>query len=132
MIPQGGIPNRNVRTAQQPSRTYRIDTVNNRIIEMVDDLDAVKQAISKILQTERNEHRIYSSNYGIDTLDIIGKDETIALSHLNRNIREALLQDDRVKDVQDMRFTRSADELTVTFTVVTQFGNFQEQKKFTD
>ena len=55
MIPTGGqltaaLPSG---TAVQSSRTWRLDAETGRIAGKIDGLEAVKQAVFKILQTER-------------------------------------------------------------------------------
>ena len=52
--------------ASQPSRTYAVDWQTGRVSGFVDGTDALKQAIYKILQTERFAHLIYSWNYGFE------------------------------------------------------------------
>jgi hypothetical protein len=130
MIPQGGSlsSNPSIKTSLQPSKTYRLDTVNNRIVGMIDNLDAVKQAVWKILQTERNSLPIYGSNYGMDTSGIIGSDFTIARSLVAHRIREALLYDDRINDVTEFNITVNGDEILAKFTVVSRYGKFEAQK----
>lgn len=130
MIPQGGIDSsQELDTQQQPSRTYRLDPVHNQIAGTVDGLEAVKQTVFKILQTERFEHSIYSGNYGSELVAAAGKDSTFIKSRLSRIIQEALKQDDRISDVQNIQITITGDEALVTFTVVSLFGSFQARKE---
>ena len=55
--------------AEQETRTYRIDFENGCISGMIDGLEAVKQAITKILLTERYKNLAYSDDYGCEVLD---------------------------------------------------------------
>lgn len=130
MIPQGGAfsSNQNIKTVQQPSKTYQLDVENGRVTGITEGLEAIKQAVWKILQTERNTYLIYGTNYGIDTNGIIGSDTATAQSRLIKSIREALLQDDRITDVTDFQVTVNGDEMLALFTVVTQYGKFEAQK----
>ncbi|MFH5185716.1 DUF2634 domain-containing protein [Paenibacillus sp. TAB 01] len=128
MIPQGGI-NRNVQTVQQPSKTYRIDPVSNRIVGMTDGMEAVKQAVMKILQTERFEFLIYSGNHGSELSALPGSSSAYVETELGRRIRAALLQDDRIKDVQDIQISVAGDEALATFTVISQYGNIEMTKE---
>lgn len=133
MIPQGGLGN-NVggqQAQQQTSRTYRIDPLTNRIVGMVDGLDALKQAVYKILQTERFEHLIYDESYGIETQGVIGSDPSNVQSKMKRSIREALIQDDRITDVTDFSMTVTGDEALIDFTIVSNLGNFKSSYGFT-
>ncbi|MEK3722319.1 DUF2634 domain-containing protein [Paenibacillus sp. FSL H8-0034] len=128
MIPQGGTLANDPGTAQQPSKTYRIDPISQRIVGTIDGLESVKQTVSQILQTERFEHLIFSSNYGAEVVDLQGKSEAYIRTELGRRIRTALLQDDRILDLQNMDISVNGDEALAVFTVVTQFGSFEAQK----
>lgn len=122
MIPSGGATGRN-NVSQQTSRTYQIDLTRKRVVGAVDGLDAVKQAVFKILQTSRFEHLIYGGNYGSEASNVVGGSPAGA-AEVGRFIREALLQDDRITAVQDMQISVAGDEMTATFTVVSIFGSF--------
>ena len=65
MIPQSNIDvELSLDESIETSRTYKI--TGNRIRGYTDGLEALKQAIYKVLNTERYEYPIYSFNYGID------------------------------------------------------------------
>lgn len=49
---------------QKPSLTWEMDLNSNRIKGKIDGIEAIKQAVEKILLTERYAYRIYSWNYG--------------------------------------------------------------------
>jgi Protein of unknown function (DUF2634). len=128
MIPTGGILNtQNSETIERPSRTWRLDFERGRMIGMVDGLDAVRQAVAKILQTERFRYLIYDADYGVELANLIGRDPIFVRSELRRRIREALTQDDRVEDVTDFRMDIAGDTVTVRFTVVSTIGTFDEE-----
>lgn len=106
-----------------PTRTYYVDRDLGRIISMVDELDAMDQAIDKILWTERYYWLIYSWNYGIELEDLVGQNPSYVTSEIKRRITEALLADDRVISVTDFTFYKSdIDDMTVTFTINTIYG----------
>jgi len=131
MIPQGSSLKNNptAGVAQQTSRTYRIDIESGRIIGMIDGLDAVKQAVFHILQTERFEYLIYSANHGTELSELPGKGHSYIQAEIGRRIRAALLQDDRIMDVIDMQVTVSGDEALAEFTVVSEYGRFEASKE---
>jgi len=130
VIPQGGIDSsQELETQQLPNKTYRLDFVNNQMVGTIDGLEAVKQSVFKILQTERFEHSIYSVNYGSEFAAAIGKDAIFVKSRLSRIIQEALTQDDRISDIQDLEITVTGDEALATFRVVSLFGSFQATKE---
>lgn len=126
MIPQGSVlaENPHVQIQQQPSRTYRLDWNRNRVVGMTNGLEAVKQAVFKILQTTRFEHLIYSSNYGCEIMRSLAADPSFVKSEIGRYVEEALLQDDRVKAVDDIQVKLEQDRALVTLTVVTEAGSF--------
>lgn len=126
MLPTGGAlqAGTGLEIAQQPSRTYRLDLAAKRVTGKVDGLEAVKQAAFKILQTERFENLIYTNSYGGELIGLAGRERAFIESELRRRIREALVQDDRISSVEDMRFNFKDDSVLVEFAVVSQYGNF--------
>ncbi|WP_010279864.1 DUF2634 domain-containing protein [Paenibacillus senegalensis] len=127
MIPQGARLGEieNTRPRQKPSRTYRILPDQRRISGKVDGLEAVKQAVAKILRTERYEYLIYSFNYGSELKSLIGGDRLYVQSEMARRIKEALLQDDRIENVTDFDWSFSLDGITVQCTVQSSYGTFE-------
>ena len=113
---------------RMPSYTYYIDFDRNRIIGTVDDIEAVKQAIYLILQTERYESLIYNFYYGTEFDSLIGKSRELIISELERRIREALLEDDRIIRVTDFTIEFTSDKAIVEFTVNTIFGDIESIK----
>nr|DAE17452.1 MAG TPA: Protein of unknown function (DUF2634) [Siphoviridae sp. ctoRD1] len=117
-------------TPTQPNKTYKMMIDTDRIQGTItDDLEAVKQAIYKIINTERYKFLIYSWNYGIELEDLFGKPIPYVLPEIPRRIKEALTQDDRIKDVLgfDLTYNRKGDVLA-KFTVVTIYGNLEIEK----
>ncbi|GAB6927044.1 DUF2634 domain-containing protein [Paenibacillus sp. JCM 10914] len=132
MIPQGGTiePEREmVETLEQPSLTYRLDLEKGTISGHIDGLEAVKQAVVKILQTRRFAHLIYSSNYGQELDSVIGRDPLWAYAEIERHIKEALLQDDRIMSVDEMNITFSGEQAMAEFTVRSMYGAFHMAKE---
>lgn len=113
-----------------PSLTYRI--VNGRVRGLIDDQDAMRQAVEKILRTERFVWPIYDDQYGNDLLELIGKSMPYARSEVSRMITEALKADDRVDDVQIDRLEQvDADSLAVWVTVTTATGEVNVETEVT-
>ena len=102
------------------SRTYRV--ANNRIAGFIDGLEAMEQAIHKRLVTERYVYDIYDDTYGLQTVDLIGKEYGYVASKLQRRIKETLLNDDRISEVYGFTFQRGKDYVEVGFHVTTIFG----------
>ena len=112
--------------SSQPSRTYCVDFGSGRVVGYTDGIDAVKQAIVLILNTERFRHLIFSWNYGSELNEVIGMDTALAESEIKRIITEALMQDDRITSVDDFSFSRHGrSAVTAAFTVTTIYGGFE-------
>ena len=124
MIPSGDINELVINDAKQPSRTYGINTQRAIISGYIDGLDAVRQAVELIMSTERYVYPVYSWNYGVELESLIGKDAAYITAEIKRRIREALEQDDRVKEISGFKLAKSDDELRVEFEVVTDYGKF--------
>lgn len=116
-----------IELVNQPSKTYKLSSEN--IIGFCDNLDAVKQTIYCILNTERYQYSIYSWNYGIELKDLIGASYAYVVPELERRITEALTQDDRINNVVDFNFNKKKNVLVVSFTVETEFGNLKTTKE---
>lgn len=108
---------------RQPSFTYKLDTERNRVVGYVDGLEAYKQAVYKILNTERYEYVIYSWNYGVEFQELIGKPIYYVIPEIERRITEALMNDDRTVSVGGFNFdTSERGVVHVTFTVLSIYG----------
>lgn len=130
MIPSGNtILTTELNVVTQPSKQHKMDLNKNRILGVCDNLEAMKQAIYKILNTERYKYIIYSWDYGIELIDLYGKSPMYVCPELERRVKEALLQDDRIKGVDNFEFdTSKKGVVSVTFTVHTLFGDTEVAK----
>lgn len=109
-----------------PSLTWKIgeQALNGEI----DELEAMRQAIDKILHTERYRFAIYDWNYGMELEELFGKNVTYVIPELKRRIEEALLADDRITAVTDFSFAQEKSSLTATFLVHTIFGDMTAER----
>lgn len=115
--------------ATQPSLTFRLDYENTgQVAGKCDELEAMKQAIYKIINTERYEYIIYSWNYGIELKDLIGQPIPYVYAELQRRITEALEQDDRILEVSNFKFNHNDEDVAVYFDVSTIYGNTSIKK----
>jgi phage baseplate assembly protein W len=105
------------------SNTYAIDFATGRVGGFIDGADAMKQAIYKILMTERFAYLIYSWNYGFEMNTLLGKSMEVIDSEIKRTIREALMADSRILDVADFTITKNRNTVQVEFVAETVFGN---------
>ena len=87
-----------------PSRTFRMNHDNLTIIGTIDEIQAVEQAVFLILNVERYEWLIYSWNYGFEKKSLIGKPVDFCIPEIERRVKEALLQDDRITAVENFQF----------------------------
>lgn len=114
---------------EKANKTYKINIENNTIEGFCDELEAIKQTIYCILNTERFDYFIYSWNYGVELKNLIGEQSTYVIPELERNIKEALMQDDRIEDVTEFEFTQEKDMIVIKFKVVTVIGNIEAEKE---
>lgn len=111
----------------QTSRTHGIDFEKNIVNGFVDGIDAVKQAVFLILNTNRFEHIIYDNNYGSELTNLIGKNTSDIEIHILQAVEDALFQDDRIKSISDFVCQKNKEKITASFTVNSIFGSFPEQ-----
>ncbi|RHK04818.1 DUF2634 domain-containing protein [Enterococcus casseliflavus] len=110
--------------AQIPSRTYRLQ--NGRIAGWIDELAAMRQAIEKVLHTERFTWLIYTDNYGVELKNLLGEELDLVMAEMERIVREALSVDERIIEIENFQVTQeSRDTLLVSFFVTTIFGSIQ-------
>ena len=125
MVPKNfvNIPDINIVTI--PTKTYKMELEENsdRISGFTDEQEAMKQAIYKIIRTERYKYIIYDWNYGIELEDLFGMPVNYCVPEIERRIREALLQDTRISEVNNFEFYTSKKGIVlVKFTAYTEFG----------
>ena len=126
MIPNINLCNENFEITEQPTLTYRMDREKEYIKGKTDDIEAMKQAVYKILMTERYGSIIYSGDYGIELADLFGQPVSYVCPELERRITEALLWDRRIESVDNFRFDLSKRGIvSVRFNVQTVFGSFE-------
>jgi hypothetical protein len=120
------IPNANIDITDftsetiETSKTYKLSS--NTIQGYIDDKDALLQAIYKTLNTEKYEYPIYSFNYGIELDNLIGQDKLYVQMELSRRIKECLLEDQRVINVENFVFSFQNDSILCTFDIESIYG----------
>ncbi|KRO16623.1 DUF2634 domain-containing protein [Lacticaseibacillus saniviri] len=115
-----------------PSLTYQVIDGHVRHVGTLDGQDAMRQAVEKILRTERFVWPIYSDQYGNDLMELVGKEMPYARAEVGRMLSEALLADDRVDQVivNDITAVESS-VMAVKATVYTQFGKLNIESEVT-
>ncbi len=119
-----------------PSRTYRIDWDEGRIIGFVDGQEAMRQYIKKALITPRFRCLIYSNQYGSEIEDmLIQRDAT--REYIETKVRflvtDALIYDPRIIRVyniviQFMDTYPLQDSCVITFDVDTIYGQISQRE----
>ena len=102
--------------------TYKLDLDKGRISGFADGNEAVLQAAIKTLLTERYAHLIYSQNYGTLLSIYMGKQKGYVEADLPREIREALVYDNRIKSIDNFRITIDRNKFKCTFTMTSIYG----------
>ncbi len=103
------------------SKTYRV--LNGRVVGWIDNKQALRQAIEKLLHTERYMYEIYTDEYGIELQALIGENFDLVEAEIGRIIKEALLADDRIVSVDTIQATKlDSTSLLITFSVESIFG----------
>lgn len=130
MIPDVEILTEEITEPNFFGKTYNVEFTEddenaNRVNGYIDDLESIKQAVYLILSTERYASIIYSWDYGVELVDLIGKPIPYCMAEIPRRITEALLVDNRIKDVIDFEFEHKGTKLHTTFTVVTDLGEIE-------
>lgn len=114
---------------RMPGYTHKLIIDQNRVKGMTDKADALLQAIYLILNIERYKYSIYSQRYGSEFADLIGQPKDYAISETKRRIYEALIQDDRITDVDSWEFETGKKTVTAKFTVHSIYGDIEVTKE---
>lgn len=107
--------------ALESSKTYRV--LNGRVVGWIDNKQALRQAVEKLLHTERYMYEIYTDEYGIELQSLIGASFELVEAEISRIIKEALLVDERIVEVTDITVQKlDSASLLVSFNVQSIFG----------
>ena len=112
-----------------PTRTWRFDEDTGRIVDVIDDEEALHQFIVKALRTVRYRYPIYDGQYGSEVTTLIGRNmsQALAESEVPRMIREALISDDRINAVTTGNLHRVSDRLYATVLVDSVYGQIESE-----
>ncbi|MDT9337323.1 DUF2634 domain-containing protein [Clostridium perfringens] len=132
MIPKFNFVVSEIEDTVQSSKTYRIDSFNGRITRKIDELEAIKQAVFKILQIERFENVIYDASYGVELIGLIGKPKEFVKSDIERIIKEALSVDERILGIENFNIVDDVKEnLKIEFKVNSIYGDIKLESEVT-
>lgn len=104
------------------TKTWKLDLENNRFLGKIDGIEAVKQAVYFILNTERFKYMIFTPQYGVELVDLIGKSRSHVDAIIQSRIVEALKADSRVRAITNFSSAWDRTRLTLTFTVQSVYG----------
>lgn len=108
----------------EPSLTYAMNLDKHIFVGKIDEVEAIQQAVMKILNTERYEFDIYTWDYGIELSDLRGESMPYVMSEVKERIIDALTADDRIESVEDFEVEQVAkNTLLIKFTVITAQGD---------
>lgn len=115
-----------------PSKTYRLDLDAGRITGYVDELEAVEQAIRKSIITPRFKCLIYDDQYGSEIEQAITADDAsreYIEAVMENFVKDALLPDTRILEVDDFTFEFEEDKAVISFKVNTIFGEIEIEEE---
>lgn len=113
-------------SAELSDKTFLLNFENNRIQGNIKELEAVKQSIICMLETERYAYLIHTWQYGASIEQYIGQSYDYVTADIGREIKETLMTDDRIIDVYGFKFEQTAENLKVNFEVNTVYGIVSE------
>ena len=116
-----------LKKAETPTRTCLIDWSTKQIAGMDEGLEAMRQAVEILLNTERFRWQIYSSDFGVELENLIGEEYDYVVSDMPRRIEEALSVDNRILSVDDFVFEQKEDRISCSFYVNTVYGALKEE-----
>jgi hypothetical protein len=111
--------------AELPSKTYRLDLEEGRILGMVDGQEAVRQAIHKAIITPRWKCLIYDNQYGSEIEAAVIQSHGSASQDYIKTVvpgfvRDALRPDKRISKVSNFVFAFSDEEKAEYFPDLVQ------------
>ena len=103
-------------------------------LQEIDNLEALKLWISKSIKTTKYKFKVYDGcDYGItDLKELItsGLPLPFIKSEIEREIKETLLKNKQIKNVENFKFERSKRLLTASFDCSTIYGNVESEVVF--
>ena len=110
---------------QLPSYTWYFDLKEKVLSGTCDSKTAVMQSIYLTLFTDRYKWLIHDWDYGHELASLFGMPLTYVIPEIERLVKEALIQDDRIDDVFNFHFEQGNDRVSlfVSFDVKTNIDN---------
>lgn len=116
-----------------PTRSYALNLDKGRINGFIDGIEACRQYIRKSLITPRFKCLIYDNQWGSEIKQAITTEDAspaYIAAELPRIIKDAIINDDRILDVDTSEFTFEFvnDGLYIDFIVDTIYGKITMQE----
>ena len=131
MIPTTSYNMSELQFVEYADKDYKLNIEKGKVSGTCEGIEAVKQAVYKILNTERYDNIIYSWNYGVETKDLYGMPMSYVQPEIKRRYEEALLQDERIKEVSGFEFSIKGPDLYIEFTVTCDYGKIVVERTVT-
>lgn len=107
---------------QQPTKTYCLNENSKTIAGYVDEIAALNQMVYLTLNTEKDAWQIYTT-FGNECRNLIGKPSDFAMAEIPRLVKEALIEDDRVEEVDTFSFEVFKNRIKTSFVVHSIYGD---------
>ena len=119
-----GIDNETENKTVLPTKTWKMCLRTQRIVESINDEEALEQFVFKALRTARYRYRIFDGEYGSEIISLIGSNLTKELveAEIPRKVEDALIYDDRILVVRTTNTRREGDKLYVDIELDTIYG----------
>lgn len=109
----------------EESRTYAMSELSGRgcaLRGMTDGVEALRQTVFMLLQTEAARWAVYPGGFGVELADLFGQPLVYVIPEVERRLREALLRDERILNVENFSFKQQGSRLLVDFVVKSVYG----------
>lgn len=117
-------------TKNEVSNTYKMNTESLTIEGLCCDREAVKQAVYKLIMTEKNTFVIYDKNYGIMLNDLYGRSTGYVSAIIRLRLEECFKNDSRIKNIENLIINKNKSKLLLQFTVNTIYGTIDIEQEF--
>lgn len=107
-------------------KEYGIDFETGQLTgKIVDGLEAVKVWAWLALQTARERYYIYTTDYGQEYEDMIGKGYTkdYLKAELKRMTEECLTVNPYIAGIENFEMSKDGDHVTLSFLMITNLGD---------
>ena len=125
MTPEVNLLNTEYNNTTKTSNTYKMNREALVIKSLINNKEAIAQAVYKILMTEKDTYIIYDSNYGIKFKDLYGKDTTYVVSILKLRIEDALKNDDRIRGIKNFSAVANKHSIMLNLPLKIVFGDIE-------